>query len=118
MPHPAPEKFVGPVEGLGLDILGEADGHGTGLGLVAQHSHSTQKGVGQLFGPGYTVEETGYGAEGVVYRDVSLPRLLELLKDRVRHPSGENVAREQQDREPVNRGKCRPSDHVCGTWPY
>jgi hypothetical protein len=41
MPHPAPEKFVGPVEGLGLDILGEADGHGTGLGLVAQGPHTT-----------------------------------------------------------------------------
>jgi hypothetical protein len=103
VPHPAPEKLVGPVEGFGLDILGEADGDGTGFGLVAQHAHGTEKGIGQLFRPGYTVEETGHGAEGVVYRDVSMARVLELLKYGVRHPGGENIAREQQDWEPIDR---------------
>jgi hypothetical protein len=44
--------------------------------------------------------------------------VLELLKDGVRHPSGENVTWEQQDREPVNRRECRTSDHVCGPWSY
>ena len=75
------------------------------------------KASGSCSGRVHTVEETGHGAEGVVYRDVSLARVLELLKYGVRHPGSENIAREQQDWEPVDRRQRCSSDHVGGSRP-
>ena len=38
--------------------------------------------------------------------------MLELLQDGVSDPGGEEVAREQQYRQPVDRGQCGAGDHV------
>ena len=86
------EQLVRPIEGLGLHVLGEANRDRTGIGRVAQYPHGTQKGIGKLFRPAHPVEKTRDRAEGVVHRDVSVARVLELLKYGVGDTGGEDVA--------------------------
>ena len=83
-----------------------------GLGLVHEHPHRLQRGRDHLLGSPDPVEVARDGAEAVVDRHVARPRHLQLLKHRVRPVRGEDVAGQQQDREPVHRRERGPGDHV------
>jgi hypothetical protein len=50
--------------------------------------------------------------EAVVDREILTVRQLELLQDRGHVPAGENVARQQQNRQPVDRGTGRGGEHI------
>ncbi len=109
------EEFLGHVEGLGLDVLGQRDGDRAGLGRVRQDAQSVVERGEQLLGPGDPVEELGQRPEGVVDGDVVGVGLLELLQHGVRGPGGEGVARQQQHGQPVGGGQRRAGEQVRGT---
>ena len=97
-PHPLLEQVDGPVVGLGLHVLRQRDGRGTGLGRIGQHPHRAQQCGRQLLGPPHPVEEPGHRTERVVDRDVVPVRLFQLLQHRRGDPGGEDVAGQQQHR--------------------
>ena len=68
----------------------------------------------ELLGTGDPVEEAGHRPERVVGAGVALDRVLDLLEDGIRGPVGEVVAREEQDRDPVDGRAGGPGDHVHG----
>lgn len=111
------EEFLGHVEGLGLDVLGQRDGHGAGLGRVRQHPEAVVERGEQLLGPGDAVEELGQRTEGVVDRDVVGVGLLELLQDGVRGAGGKGVARQQEHGQPVGGGQRGAGEQVRGPRP-
>src|SRR5215208_1681843 len=50
------EELLGEVVGFGLHVLGQRQGHGSGLGLVGQDAHGGQSGGDELFGAVYAGE--------------------------------------------------------------
>ena len=112
VPDPPGEQLLGVVEGLGLDVLGQGQGDRAGLGRVGQHPHGLQQRAGELVGPVDPVPVARHRLEGVVGADVGPARRLLLLEHGRRHPGGEDVARQQQHRQPVDGGRGRPGDHV------
>ena len=77
------QEFLGHVEGFGLDVLGQRDGHGAGLGRIGQDAQAVVERREQLFRPGDPVKELGQRPEGVVDGDVVGVGLFELLQHRV-----------------------------------
>ncbi len=57
VPHPPAEQLHGPVEGLGLDVLGEGDRHGTGVDRVGEDPHGVHHRRDELLGAVDPVEE-------------------------------------------------------------
>ena len=112
MPHALGEELDRPVVGLGLNVLGQGDRDGAGLGRVCQHAHTGQQRRDQLLGTVDTVEEAGHGAESVVDGDVQRHRVLELLEDRVRDAGRELVGGEDEDGQAVGRCRRCARDHV------
>jgi hypothetical protein len=112
VPDAALEQLGGVVEGLGLDVLGQGQGDGAGLGRVGQHPHGLQQGARELVGPVDPVPEPRHRPEGVVGADVGLGGVLELLQHRALAPGRVGVTGEQQHREPVDGGHAGPGDHV------
>ncbi len=106
------EQLLRPVERLGLDVLGQRERHGAGLGRIGQHPHRGQQRGRQLLGPVDPVPEARHRPEGVVDRHVVGGRVLELLQHRRGDPGGEDVARQEQHRQPVDRGQRGARDHV------
>ena len=114
VPDPPGEEGQREVEGLGLDVLGQADGGRAGLCRVGQYPHGAQEGRDQLLGPVDAVPVAGDGLEGVVDRDVQRARVLQLLQHRIRVAGGEDVGGQQQHREPVGGGQRGTGHHVEG----
>ena len=112
MPHALGEEFDRPIVGLGLNVLGQGDRDGAGLGRVCQHAHTGQQRRDQLLGTVDTVEEAGHGAESVVDGHVERGRVLELLEDRVRDAGRELVGGEDEDGQAVGRRQGCARDHV------
>ena len=112
VPHALGEEFDWPVVGLGLDVLGQGDRDGAGLGRVGQHAHTAEQRRDQLLGAVNTVEETGDGTERVIDGDVQRRRVLELLEDRVRDAGRELVGGEDEDGQSVRRRGRRARNHV------
>ena len=106
------EQLGGPVERLGLDVLGQRDRRRAGLGLVGQDAHRAEQRGGQLLRAMDPVEEPRHRPERVVDGHVRPERELELLEDGVRDARRERVARQQQDRQPVDRRERGAGDHV------
>jgi hypothetical protein len=109
------EEFLGHVEGLGLDVLGQRDGHRSGLGRVGEDPQAVVERGEQLLRAGDTVEELGQRPERVVDREVVGVGLFELLQHRVRGTRGERVGRQQQHRQPVRGGQRRTGEQVRRT---
>ena len=112
VPHALGEEFDRPIVGLGLDVLGQGDRDGAGLGRVCQHAHTGQQRRDQLLGTVDTVEEAGHGAESVVDGHVERGRVLELLEDRVRDAGRELVGGEDEDGQAVGRRRRGTGHHV------
>ena len=56
-PDPLREQLDRPVEGLGLDVLGQGDGGRPGLDRVGEHPHGPEQGRRQLLRAAHPVEE-------------------------------------------------------------
>ena len=114
VPHALAEQLHGPVEDLGLDVLGHGDGDRAGLGGVGEHAHGAQQRGDELLGPVDAVEEARDGAEGVIDADVQAGGVLQLLEHGVGDAGGELVGGEEQHRQAVGGGQGGPGDHVEG----
>ena len=57
VPHLLLEELQRPVVRLGLDVLGEADGDGAGVGRVGEYAHGARKGHHELLGAVHAVPE-------------------------------------------------------------
>ena len=62
------------VERLGLDVFGQGDRHGTGLGRVGQHAHGGERDREELLGAVDTVEVARQRPEGVGDLDAGVVR--------------------------------------------
>ena len=111
------KKRQRPVECLGLDVLGQRDRDRAGLDRIGQHPECRRQRGEQLLRTRDPVEVARDRPEGVVHARVALDRVLDLLEDRVGRPVGEVVAREEQDRDPVDRRTGGAGDHVQGARP-
>ena len=112
VPHAGRKELLGPVVGLRLDVLGQGDDRGARFGGVGEHPHRTEQRGRQLLRAPHTVEEPGHRPEGVVDRDVVRHRMFELLEHRVGDARGEQVARQEQHGQPVDRGRRGAGHHV------
>ena len=112
VPHALGEELDRPVVGLGLNVLGQSNRHGTGLSRIGQDAHAVQERGNQLLGTVDAVKEARHGTERVVDGHVERGRILELLEDRVRDAGRELVGGEDEDGQAVGR-RCRGArDHV------
>ena len=112
VPHALGEELDRPVVGLGLNVLGQGDRHGTGLGRVGQDAHAVQERGDQLLGTIDAVEEARDGTERVIDSHVERGRILELLEDRVRDAGRELVGGEDEDGQAVGRRGRGAGHHV------
>ena len=89
-PRPAPaaadvpgafgEQLLGPVVGLGLDVLRQREVTAPVVAGSVRARMAPSRAVGQLLGAVHPVEEHRDGAQGVVDRDAGIARVLELLQ--------------------------------------
>lgn len=105
------------VEGLRLDVLGQADRDGAGFGRIRQHTHGLGQRGEQLLRAVDAVPVTRDGTEAVVDARVVRARVFELLEHGRGAAVGEDVAREQQHRQAVDGRGRRAGDHVGRTGP-
>ena len=112
VPHAGREELLGPVVGLRLDVLGQGDDRGARFGGVGEHPHRTEQSGRQLLRAPHTVEEPSHRPEAVVDRDVVRHRMFELLEHRVGDARGEQIARQEQHGQPVDRGRRGAGHHV------
>ena len=108
------EEAQGKVERLGLDVLGQRDRDRAGVDRIGQDPERTDERREQLLRTGDPVEVARDRPKRVVHAEVALDRVLDLLENGIRGPVREVVARQEQDRDPVDRGGGRPGDHVEG----
>jgi hypothetical protein len=111
-PDPLLEELLRPVERLGLHVLRQRQRHGAGVDRIGQHAHRGEEARGELLGTVDAIEEARHRPEGVVDRHVERAGILELLKHRARHARREDVARQQQHGQPVDRRQRRAGHHV------
>ncbi len=116
-PHALGEELGRPLVRLGLDVLGQRQGHRAGLDGVGEHPHGLEGGRDQGLGAGDPVEVAGDGPKGVVDREVARVRHLELLQHGIGGPGGEGVAGQEEDGDPVDGGEGGPGDEVGGAGP-
>jgi hypothetical protein len=112
LPCPLEEELLRVVERLGLDVLGEGERDGAGLGGAGEDAHRRKRGGNHLLGPREPVEVPRDGPEAVVHRHVAGPRNFELLEDGIGTMSREDVSWEEQHRQPVDRRERGAGDHV------
>ena len=105
------------VVGLGLHVLRQRQRHRAGLGRAGQHTQRLGQGRQQLVGPVDAVPVLADRLEAVVDRHVLALRPLKLLQHRCHVAAGEDVARQEQHRQAVDRGRGRAGDHVGGARP-
>ena len=112
VPDARREELLGPVERLGLHVLRQRKRHRAGLGRRGEDAHRGQRGRNQLLGTPDPVEVPRHRRERVVHRHVAARRHLELLQHRIGRMRREDVAGQQQHRQPVDRRERRAGDHV------
>ena len=110
--HPLGEEVVGIVVGLALDILGQRQGHGAGLGRIGQHAHGVDRRAHQLLGPIDAVPVLAHRAKGIVGADRQVVELLDLLQHRIGLATGIDVTGQQQQRNAIGGGGGRSGQHV------
>ena len=112
--HPLLEEGQGIVVGLGLHVLAEGERHRPALGRIGQNRHRPVQRRHDLFGPGDAVEIARHGPEAIVGADRPVAEILDLLQHRIGPSIGEDVAGDQEHRQPVDMRERRRSDHVGG----
>ncbi len=114
---PLGEELLRPVVGLRLHVLRQGQRDGAGVGGVGEDPHRGEGGGDQRLGAGHAVEVLRDGPQAVVDRHVARVRHFELLEHRVGGPGGEDVAGQEEDRQPVDGGERGARDEVGGAGP-
>ena len=112
VPHARGEQLLVPVVRLGLDVLRQRERHRAGLSLVGEHPHRAEHRGRKLLRTPDPVEEPRQRPERVVDRHVVAARQLQLLQHGAAHPGGEDVAGQQQHRDPVGGRERGAGQHV------
>ncbi len=102
------------VEGLGLDVLGEAEEGRPAACRVEHGGDRLRQRRDDLLGPRDAVPVANDGLVAVVDGEGRVAELLDLLEHGVRRAVGEGVAGEEKDRQPVGHGDGRSRHHVGG----
>ncbi|RMN88711.1 hypothetical protein ALQ51_05487 [Pseudomonas cannabina] len=116
--HAFLQKAVRVVVSLGLHVLRQCQGYRARLGRIGQHAHGIERRTHQLLGAVDAVPVFAHGLEGVVGADAQVMKLLDLLQHRVGLAAGIDIARQQQQRNPVGGRRCRSGDHVRRARPH
>ena len=105
------------VVGFGLDILRHAQGHGAAVHRIGQHLDRAGRRGQKLFRTGDAVPPAGNGAETVIDADGGVVEVLDLLKHRIGTAAGEDIAGQEQHRQPVDVRHAGGGDHIGGARP-
>src|SRR5580658_5494725 len=111
-PNTMLEKLFWIVIGFRLNILRQSEGDRARLRRGSQYAHRLRKGSKNLFRPVDTIPVTRDGAKAVIDGDILARGRFQLLQHRRDVASGKDVARQQQDRDPVDSSQGRAGDHV------
>ena len=111
-PVPLGEELLRELPRFGLHVLRQRDAGGPDIGRVGEDAHRAKERRGKLLGSPDAVPEPAHRPERVVDRRLGLVGALELLEHRSRAARGEDVARQEQHRQPVHRGERGARDHV------
>ncbi len=105
------------VEGDLLRVLAEAEEGRAAFGRIEHHGDRLRQRGDDLLRMRDAVPVARHRAEGVVHRRRRVAEMLDLLQHRVGAAVGEDVAGEDQDRQPVRHGAAGGGDHVAGARP-
>ena len=100
-----------------LGILAEADESGTAVGRIEHDRGRLRQRGDDLFGVGDTVPVTGDRAERVVNRRAGGVEMLHLLQHRIGSAVREDIAGQDEDRQPVRVSHGGGGHHVGGARP-
>ena len=106
------KKRLGIVVRLGLHVLAEGERHRPAFGRIGQHRHRPVQRRHDLLGPDDAVEIARHRPEAVVGADRAVAEVLDLLQHRIGLAVGEDVAGDQQHRQPVDMRDRGGGDHV------
>ena len=110
--HALVEEALGVVERFGLDVLAEGERHRAAFGRVGQHRDRARQRRHDLLGPHDAVEIARDRAEAIVGAHRAVAEILDLLQHRIGAAIGEDVARQQQHRQPIDMRDRGGGDHV------
>ena len=102
------------VEGKLLRVLAKAEEGRPALGRVEHHRDRLRQRGDDLLRMRDAVPVARHRLEGVVHGRRRIAEMLDLLQHRVGAAVGEDVAGEDQDRQPVGHGAAGGGDHVAG----
>ena len=111
----APEELGRVVVGLGLHVLRQRERDRPAIGGVEQHAQRGGQADEDLLGPHDAVEIARDRPEAVVRRQRAVAEGLDLLEDGIGNAVGEDVARQEEERQPVDMGDRGRGDHVQRT---
>ena len=100
------------VVALRLDVLAEGEDDRPGVLRIRHHAEGAGERGQKVLGPGDPVEVASDRSEAVIGGDRAVVEVLDLLQDRIGAAIGEDVARDQQDRQAVHVRERRSGDHV------
>ena len=92
------EEALREIRRLGLDVLRQGQHHGAAIGGIGQHAQRLGQARQQLLRPRDAIPIAGHRPEAVIGGEGGVGEILDLLQHRIGPPSGEDVARQQQQR--------------------
>ena len=113
-PDASAEQLLGIVEGLGLNVLRQAERDGAGFGRGRQDAQRLGQRRDELLGPIDPIPVFRDRLEAVVHRSVLRARSLELLQHGSRAARREDVSRQEQHGQSVDRRR-PPRRSACSS---
>ena len=110
--HAFLQEVIRVIVGFGLNVLWQGQGDGAGFSRVGEHAHGLDGRAHQLLGTVDAIPVFTHGLECIVGADAQVVELLDLLQYRVRLTAGIDIARQQQQRDPVGGGSGRGGEHI------
>ncbi len=106
------QKMRRNLERLGLYILAEGERHRPAFRRIGEDGHGAVERRHDLFGPRDAVEIARHRAETIIRGDGAVAEILHLLQHRIGAARGEDVAGQQQHRQPVHMRDGGGGDHI------
>src|SRR5271156_3672923 len=110
------EELRREVPGICLNILGQGNDGGAGLGRVGEYTHGLGEGCQELFRPGDSIEKTADWAKAIVHAYICANGVFDLLEDWALVPGCIVVRREEQNGKAIHRRQSRSRNHVGRAW--
>ncbi len=112
MPHALVEKRLWICIRLGLHILWQRQGDSAGFSRAGQDAHNLGQRGQQLLRACNAIPVATHGLEAIIDGNILGVAGLELLQDGRDVAAGENISRQQQHRQAVDRGSGSAGDHI------